>query len=48
MLRCIQAGLRLSDLDELEYGFIMDIFTEFENDNCKYRQKANQADFDNF
>lgn len=48
MLRCIQAGLRLSDLDELEYGFIMDIFTESENDNCKYRQKANQADFDNF
>jgi len=47
-LRCIQIGLRLSDLDVLDYGFVIDLFTETENDDYKYQQVATQADFDKF
>lgn len=48
MLRCIQIGLHMSDLEHLDYGFVMDIMTEQSNDDYKYRQKATQADFDKF
>lgn len=48
MLRCIQAGLKLSDLDDLSHGFVLDIFTESDNDNYKYKELASQADFDRF
>ncbi len=47
-LRCIQVGLSVSDLDCLDFGFVMDIITESSNDDYKYRQVASQADFDNF
>ena len=47
-LRCIQVGLSLSDLDHLDYGFVMDLITESNNDDYKYQQVASQADFDNF
>ena len=47
-LRCIQVGLRLPDLDHLDYGFVMDIITECSNDDYKYQQVASQADFDKF
>ena len=47
-LRCIQIGLRLSDLDVLDYGFVIDLFTETDNDNYKYQQVETQADFDKF
>jgi hypothetical protein len=48
MLRCIQVGIRLSDLDALEYGMIMDILTETSNDEFKYKEVASQEDFDRF
>lgn len=48
MLRCIQVGIRLSDLDALEYGMIMDILTETSNDDFKYKEVASQEDFDRF
>ncbi len=48
VLRCIQAGLRLSDLDVLDYGFIVDMLTEIDNDSVKYKEVATQADFDRF
>jgi len=38
----------LSDLDVLEYGFVMDMMTELENDDYKYKSVATQADFDRF
>lgn len=47
-LRCIQVGLKLSDLDCLDYGFVLDILAENNNDDYKYKQKASQADFDKF
>ena len=47
-LRCIQVGLNLADLEHLDYGFVCDLFTESSNDEYKYQQVANQADFDRF
>lgn len=47
-LRCIQVGLNVTDLDHLDYGFVVDLFTENSNDDYKYQQKASQADFDKF
>lgn len=48
MLRCIEVGLTLPDLDFLEYGEATDVIIEKGNDDCEYRQIATQADFDKF
>lgn len=48
ILRTIQAGLTLSDLEVLDYGFVLDIITELDNDSFDYKDKATQADFDRF
>ena len=48
LLRATQIGLNLSDLDCLEYGTVLDMFTEAANDNYDYPVKARQADFDKF
>lgn len=47
MLRAIQAGLKLSDLDYLEYGEVADIIIEAANDNAHYDRLATQDDIDN-
>ena len=39
-LRCIQIGLRLSDLDVLDYGFVIDLFTETDNDDYSYQETS--------
>ena len=48
MLRCFQIGLRITDLEDIEVGFIFDMLTELGNDKCEYRQLACQEDFDKF
>ena len=49
LLRCVQLGLSISDLELLEIGMVYDMATEAENDNWDgWRQKATQADFDSF
>lgn len=48
LLRCVQLGLSLAELDNLEYGEIQDMFIEQLNDGCEYQQKATQEDFDRF
>lgn len=48
LLRVIQVGLTLNDLDVLEYGEVIDIITEADNDSYNYRQVATQSDFDRF
>lgn len=48
MLRCIEVGLTVPDLDFLEYGEVTDIIVERGNDICEYRQIATQEDFDKF
>lgn len=48
MLRCLELGLRPSDLADLEYGFVMDMLTERGNDAEEYDYVASQSDFDRF
>ena len=50
MLRCFQMGLHMADLEELEYGEVIDMMMEAENDNAewKYSLMASQDDFDRF
>lgn len=48
VLRAVQLGLSLDDLDGMEYGTVIDMMTESANDDCEYKQIATQADFDKF
>lgn len=48
MLRCIEVGIPIADLDLFEYGEILDLIIEKNNDSEKYDQVATQEDFDNF
>lgn len=48
LLRAVQMGLSVSDLDGLEYGTVLDMMIEAANDGCTYRQVATQEDFDRF
>lgn len=48
LLRCVQIGLSLSELDLLTIGVVNDMFTERENDDFKYSSLATQEDFDSF
>lgn len=46
LLRAIQIGLTLADLDDLEFGMVSDMMTESENDDHKWKTLASQEDFD--
>lgn len=48
LLRCMQLGLTMQDLDLLSIGLINDIYAESRNDECKYAQLAIQEDMDKF
>ena len=49
LLRCVQLGLTLTELDLLTIGIINDMFTERENDDFDgWLEVAGQADFDAF
>lgn len=48
MLRCLQVGLKLDDLDNIEIGLVNDMFIEMANDHEKWDLKATQSDFDAF
>lgn len=48
MLRCLDVGLNLYDLDVITIGMVFDMFTEKSNDNYDYDSLATQSDFDNF
>lgn len=48
MLRAVQVGLHISDLDALELGDVLDIMTEASNDTTEYNRVATQEDFDKF
>lgn len=48
LLRCLQIGLSLKELDFLTIGLVMDIYTEKANDSADYDIIATQTDFDNF
>jgi len=48
LLRCVQMGLSLSELDLLTIGMVNDMATESGNDEYKYEYRATQRDFDAF
>ena len=48
LLRCVQLGLSIRDLDLLTIGMVNDMFAESRNDDCKYNTVAAQEDFDKF
>lgn len=48
MLRCLQVGLRLDDLDSLDIGLVNDMFVEKANDQADWGVKPTQDMFDNF
>lgn len=49
LLRCVQLGLSLRDLDLVTIGMVNDMYAESRNDEYKgYSQMATQSDFDAF
>ena len=49
LLRCVQLGISIRDLDLLTIGMVNDMFVESRNDEDKgWRQVATQEDFDRF
>lgn len=41
-------GLGISDLELMDYGTVIDMLIEKENNNFNYKQLATQEDFDRF
>lgn len=48
LLRVVQLGISLSDLELLTIGMVNDMYTEQINDEVKYPIRATQQDFDRF
>ena len=48
LLRCVQIGLSISDLDLLTIGMVNEMFIEKDNDEATYNYKATQDDFNRF
>ncbi len=48
LLRCLQVGLSIRELDLLTVGMVNDIFIENSNDYCEYATVASQGDYDAF
>lgn len=48
LLRCVQLGLPMSDLDLLDVGMVYDMMIENANDSEEWDVIATQADFDRF
>ena len=47
MLRCVQCGISISDLELLIIGMVNDMLIEMKNDEYEYPVVATQADIDN-
>jgi len=48
LLRCLQIGLSIRELDLLTIGMVNDIYTESMNDEYKYETIASQEDMERF
>ncbi|MCM1329628.1 MAG: hypothetical protein NC253_09335 [Ruminococcus sp.] len=49
LLRCVQLGISIRDLDLLTIGMVNDMYAENSNDTCGgYCEIASQEDFDRF
>ena len=45
LLRCIQLGLSIADLDLLTIGLVNDMYTESRNDDVKYKEIETQEEY---
>lgn len=48
MLRAVQLGISIADLDLLTIGLVIDMYTESANDHQNYDEMATQEDMDRF
>lgn len=48
VLRCLQIGLRLPDLDLIDEGMAYDMMVESDNDSAEYKVMATQEDMNRF
>ena len=48
LLRCVQLGISIQELELLSIGMINDMYAESRNDEYKFAQLATQQDFDLF
>ena len=48
LLRCVEMGLSMQDLELLEIGMVWDMATESANDDYEWAYKATQADMNRF
>ena len=48
MLRAVQLGISIADLDLLTIGLVVDMYTESANDQEDYDLVASQEDMDKF
>lgn len=48
MLRCMELGFTISDLEQVDYGLVADMIIERGNDEYDYPVKATEEDFKKF
>ena len=48
LLRCVELGISVRDLELLTIGLILDMWTEKDNDGIEYDRIATQEDMDKF
>lgn len=48
VIRAIHNGFSTNDLENMNFGLLMDCFTELEYDDKGYIRDATQSDFDAF
>ena len=48
LMRSVEIGVSIADLDLLTVGLVIDMWTEKANDGVKYKRVAAQEDFDKF
>ena len=48
LLRAVQMGLSICDMENLDEGMIIDLLTESVNDTADYQTLASQEDMDGF
>ena len=46
LLRCVEVGISIQDLDLLTIGIVLDMWTEKVNNDEKYQKVAGQSEFD--
>lgn len=48
LLRSVELGLSMEDLNHVTFGMVMDMYNERSNDTIEYKELATQEDMDNF